>query len=73
MDYVSWSDEYPGLHIAAPLEIGSCGSTDIRERARELLARTKMNWNSSEGVGRHPITVSLARKVGMLMSELSDN
>lgn len=71
--YVSWWDEYPGPHIPAPLQIGSCGPTDIRERARELLALTKMNWNSSEGLGRYPITISFARKVGMLMTELSDN
>ena len=32
-----------------------------------------MNWNSSEGIGRHPITISFARKVGLLMTELSDN
>jgi hypothetical protein len=73
MGYVPWWDEYPGPHIPAPLEIGSCGSTDIRERAREILALTKMNWNSSEGIGRYPITISFARKVGMLMTELSDN
>lgn len=71
--YVSWWDEYPGPHIPAPLQIGSCGDTDIRERAREILALTKMNWNSSEGLGRYPITISFARKVGMLMTELSDN
>jgi hypothetical protein len=71
--YLPWWDEYPGPHIPAPLQIGSCGSTDIKQRAKEILALTKMNWNSSEGVGRHPITVSFARKVGMLMAELSDN
>jgi hypothetical protein len=71
--YISWWDEYPGPHIPAPLEIGSCGSTDIRERAREVLALTKMNWNSSEGLGRFPITVSFARRVGMLMTELPEN
>lgn len=73
MGYVSWWDEYPGPHIPAPIEIGACGKTDIRERARELLALTKMNWNSSEGLGRYPITISFARKVGMLMTELSEN
>jgi argonaute-like protein implicated in RNA metabolism and viral defense len=45
----------------------------MRQRAREILALTKMNWNSSEGIGRHPITISFARKVGLLMTELSDN
>jgi hypothetical protein len=71
--YVPWWDEYPGPYIPAPLEIGSCGETDLRQRASEILALTKMNWNSSEGIGRHPITISFARKVGMLMTELSDN
>jgi hypothetical protein len=71
--YVAWWDEYPGPHIPAPLEIGSCGKTDIRERARELLALTKMNWNSTDGVGRFPITISFARRVGMIMTELSEN
>lgn len=71
--YVSWWDEYPEPHIPAPLEIGSYGKTDIRERAREVLALTKMNWNSSEGLGRFPITVSFARRVGMLMKELPEN
>jgi hypothetical protein len=70
--YVPWWDEYPGPHIPAPLQIGSCGSTDIRLRAQEILALTKMNWNSSEGIGRHPITISFARKVGTLMTELSE-
>jgi hypothetical protein len=45
----------------------------MRQRASEILALTKMNWNSSEGIGRHPITISFARKVGLLMTELSDN
>jgi hypothetical protein len=71
--YVPWWDEYPGPHIPAPLQIGACGATDIRQRAKEILALTKMNWNSTEGIGRHPITISFARKVGTLMTELSDN
>jgi len=32
-----------------------------------------MNLNSTEGLGRYPITISFARKVGLLMTELSDN
>jgi hypothetical protein len=71
--YVPWWDEYPGPHIPAPLQIGSSGPTDMRQRAKEILALTKMNWNSTEGIGRHPITISFARKVGTLMTELSEN
>lgn len=46
---------------------------DLRQRAVEILALTKMNWNSSEGIGRYPITLSFAKKVGMLMAELPDD
>lgn len=59
--------------VGRVLQIGAFGETDITQRAREILALTKMNWNSSDGIGRHPVTVSFARKVGMLMAELSDN
>jgi hypothetical protein len=71
--YVPWWDEYPGPHIPAPLEIGCSGASDMRQRAREILALTKMNWNSTEGIGRYPITISFARRVGILMTELSEN
>jgi hypothetical protein len=60
----------------APLHFASLvrpSRTEFSEFAREILALTKMNWNSTEGIGRHPITISFARKVGTLMTELSDN
>lgn len=53
MGYVSWWNEYPGPYIPAPVQIASCGPTDLRQRALEILALTKMNWNSSEGIGRY--------------------
>lgn len=71
--YVPWWDVYPGPHIPAPLEIGVRGETDIVERAREILALTKMNWNSAEGIGRHPITISFARRVGIVMTEMDED
>lgn len=71
--YVPWWNEYPGPHIPAPIQIGAAGDTDIRQRAREILALTKMNWNTTEGLSRYPITLSFAKKVGQLMSEFSEN
>ena len=71
--YVRWWDEYPGPHIPAPIEIGAVGETDIQARAREILTLTKMNWNSAEGIGRHPITVLFARKVGIVMTEMDED
>lgn len=72
MGFMRWWREYPGPHIPAPVEIGSALATDLRERAREILALTKMNWNSSEGVSRYPVTLSFARKVGEIMAELPE-
>ncbi len=71
--YVPWWDEYPGPHIPAPVEIGVCGATDIEARGREILTLTKMNWNSAEGIGRHPITILFARHVGIVMTEMDED
>lgn len=71
--YIPWWNEYPGMHIPAPLEIGSAFPTDMKLRSKEILTLTKMNWNSSDGISRLPITLLFARRVGELMSELSDN
>lgn len=71
--FVPWWNEYPGMHIPAPLEIGSATKTDIVDRSKEILTLTKMNWNSSDGIGRYPVTILFARRVGELMCEFSDN
>jgi len=71
--YVPWWNEYPGMHIPAPLEIGTASPSDMKERSKEILTLTKMNWNSSDGISRVPITIMFARRVGELMCELSEN
>ena len=67
--FVPWWNEYPGPYIPAPIQIG----TGIRQRAVEILSLSKMNWNNTEGVSRYPITISFAKRVGQLMSEMSEN
>jgi hypothetical protein len=71
--YVPWWNEYPGPHIPAPIEIGAAGETDMRQRAFEILALSKMNWNNTEGISRYPVTLSFAKRVGQLMTELPEN
>lgn len=70
--YVSRWGEYPGPHIPAPLEIGSPLPTDLVERCREILMLTKMSWNNADAMSRYPVTISFARRVGMIMTELDD-
>jgi hypothetical protein len=71
--YVPWWDEFPGAHIPAALQIGSAGPTDIEARSKEILTLSKMNWNSSDGITKLPVTLLFAKKVGEIMTELSDN
>lgn len=71
--FVPWWNEYPGMHIPAPLELGCAMASNIKDRSKEILTLSKMNWNSSDGISRLPITLLFARKVGELMCELSDN
>lgn len=70
--YVDWWKEYPGPHIPAPLEIGAATKADMVQSAQEIMSLTKMNWNSADGMGRHPITLSFARQVGAVMTEIDD-
>ena len=70
--FVPWWNEYPGPHIPAPIELGAAGRTDLRQRAIEILTLTKMNWNSTEGISRYPITISFAKRVGQVMNELAE-
>jgi len=56
---------YPGLYVPKPLEV----KFDVPQRSapfllREVLALTKMNWNSTRFVNAEPITVAAARNVG---------
>lgn len=71
--YVSWWEEYPGPHIPSPLEIGVDNDENLLARAQEILSLTKMNWNSADGIGRHPITITFARRVGMIMTEMGED
>lgn len=66
-----WS-EYPGPHIPTPLQLGSVSGSEILDRAREILLLSKMNWNNAEGIGGLPITISFARRVGAIMTEMGE-
>lgn len=67
--YVPWWQMYPGPHIPAPLELGA---DDPMARAAEVLSLSKMNWNTADGLGRMPITLAFARRVGTIMTELEE-
>lgn len=60
---------YPGPHIPVPLEVLGTGE-DFDGVVEDLLALSKMNWNSASSFAAFPISLSFARKVGGVMAEI---
>ena len=71
--YSPLRETYRGPHIPKPLELVTPGTEDIEAVAREVLALTKMNWNSADDHGAFPITLAFARKVGSIMTEIPEH
>lgn len=72
--YVPFLKLYPGLRIPHPLELAHpVGGTAVTELMTELLALTRMNWNSADFASAEPITLGFSRAVGLILSELPDD
>ena len=68
--FVPSLNTYPGFSIPRPLLIRSfTNSTDIRKIAEEILSFTKLDWNNTFVYSRYPVTISVSKKVGSVMSE----
>lgn len=63
---------YPGPHIPQPVEIRGVTTENLEIAARDALNLTRMNWNTADLKGRHPITMSFARRVGGILTEFGD-
>jgi hypothetical protein len=64
---------YPGPRVPDPLEVlEHHGDATPEMLAREILALSKMNYNSADFSGREPITLRFADKVGEILSEMPD-
>jgi len=69
--YVPFLRTYPGARVPRPLEIlEHHGDSSWLDVLREILALTKMNWNSADFAGRQPITLGFARRVGQVLAEI---
>jgi argonaute-like protein implicated in RNA metabolism and viral defense len=59
---------YPGLRVPRPLLLRPHTlDTPIGNVARDILALTKMNWNSTQFDGSLPIPIRAARQVGKVL------
>jgi len=72
--YVPFLKTYPGLRTPHPLLVKvQKGQASARELIGEILALTKMNWNSAVFDIREPVTIDFSRHVGLILSELPDD
>ena len=73
---VDFFSTYPGMYVPRPLGI-RCDQVAETPTflANEILALTKMNWNSTRYDGKQPITLRCARHVGKILKyfELNDH
>lgn len=69
--YVPALRAYPGMRVPFPIEIVEHhGDSPIDIVCQEILALTKINWNSCNFSCREPITIQFARSVGKILREI---
>ena len=69
--YVPYSSEYPGMRVPRPIEIVEHhGSSAKRKLCEEILALTKLDWNSAVFAQKEPITTAFSRDVGQILAEV---
>lgn len=69
--FVSVLGTYQGYRVPKPIVIkpDEHTSTPIQEIAKEILAFTKLDWNSSHFCKKIPVTIQVSRSVGGILAE----
>lgn len=71
---VEYYGTYPGKYIPQPIEVRRGeGESSLRQLSKEILALSKMNWNSTRFDGKLPVTLECARKVGEIMRHIDES
>jgi hypothetical protein len=69
--YIPYLRTYPGARVPQPLEVlEHYGDSPWDVVLRELLALTKMNWNTADFACGEPITIAFSRRVGQILAEV---
>lgn len=63
---------YKGSHIPVPLDLLVDEEVDTTTAAADVMALTKLNWNSAADHMAFPVTLAFAQKVGTIMAEVRD-
>lgn len=69
---VSYYGTYPGMRVPSPLQLRpyEC-ETPLLDIAAEMMALTKLNWNSTQLDGKLPIPIRAAREAGRVLKHVS--
>lgn len=68
---VDHDSRYPGMRVPRPIEVTEhYGSAPLDQLCREILALTKMDWNSANFAAKAPITTEFAADVGRILLEV---
>lgn len=69
--YVPYLGTYPGMRVPCPIEIVEhYGAASLTQICQEILALTKMDWNSAMFAGKEPITTAFSEDVGHILAEM---
>jgi hypothetical protein len=69
--YVPFLGEYAGMRVPRPIEIVEHhGSASMTQLCQEIMALTKLDWNSAMFAGKEPITTAFSEEVGHILAEL---
>jgi hypothetical protein len=69
--YVPMLRCYPGQRIPNPLEVVEHhGDSTAAKVCSEIMALTKLNWNTCAFASGSPITIAFSRRVGEILREL---
>jgi hypothetical protein len=68
---VEWYETYAGMYVPRPIALRAAHlERGLRDVANEVLALSKMNWNSTRFDGRLPVTLRTARQVSDIIKHL---
>ncbi|ODS32953.1 MAG: hypothetical protein SCARUB_01892 [Candidatus Scalindua rubra] len=71
LGYIPFLRSYPGPRAPQPIEIlEHHGDSPWDTVLTEILALTKMNWNTADFACGKPVTLAFSRKVGLILAEL---
>jgi hypothetical protein len=71
--FIAALNEFHGVHVPSPIQIADhVGQDTPRDQLlTEILALTKLNWNSAAFCEKRPVTLRFAELVGEIMKEIT--